>query len=137
MKAFRNPYILRWSFWVWISTCANVQVGNYIQVLWEEVLPSTGHSDEVSIYNGAVHGATTLAGALAVAAVGFVKVDWVRIGDVTTAAVSLVIGASLVWMSQTQTIWVAYIGTIFFGQITVRQGNSKCKKPSQLFSRVP
>ena len=34
-KAFRDTYILKWSFWVWMSTCANIQAGNYIQVLWE------------------------------------------------------------------------------------------------------
>ena len=108
-RAFQNRYILKWSFWVWVSTCANVQAGNYIQVLWEEVLPST-KDDDVSIYNGAVHGATTLAGALAVFAVGFVKLDWAKFGDLAVALVSVTVAAFLAWMSQTGTIWVAYAG---------------------------
>ena len=93
-----------------MSTCANVQAGNYIQVLWEEVLPSTKKDDDVSIYNGAVHGATTLAGALAVFAIGIVKLDWAKFGDLAVALVSVTVAVFLAWMSQTGTIWIAYAG---------------------------
>jgi len=44
-----------------------MQVGNYIQPLWEEI-ESFKDGD---IYNGAVEAATTLIGALVVLAVGF------------------------------------------------------------------
>ena len=43
-KSYTSLYIIKWSFWVIISTCINYQVGNYIQPLWEEIMPSTNSS---------------------------------------------------------------------------------------------
>ena len=42
--SYSSLYIIKWSFWVIISTCINYQVGNYIQPLWEEIMPSTNSS---------------------------------------------------------------------------------------------
>ena len=43
-QSYSSHYIIKWSFWVIISTCINYQVGNYIQPLWEEIMPSTNSS---------------------------------------------------------------------------------------------
>ena len=43
-QSYSSLYIIKWSFWVIISTCINYQVGNYIQPLWEEITPSTNSS---------------------------------------------------------------------------------------------
>jgi len=43
-QSYSSLYIIKWSFWVIISTCINYQVGNYIQPLWEEIMPSTNSS---------------------------------------------------------------------------------------------
>ena len=52
-QSYSSLYIIKWSFWVIISTCINYQVGNYIQPLWEEIMPSTNssRSDEESFVN--------------------------------------------------------------------------------------
>ena len=39
-KSYSNPYVVKWSIWVALATCGNFQIGNYIQSLWEDVLPS-------------------------------------------------------------------------------------------------
>ena len=44
IHSYSSLYIIKWSFWVIISTCINYQVGNYIQPLWEEIMPSTNSS---------------------------------------------------------------------------------------------
>lgn len=36
-QAYSQLYVVKWAFWVAISTCVNFQVGNYIQTLWEEI----------------------------------------------------------------------------------------------------
>ena len=51
LKAFKNPYVLKWSIWVWLSTCMNVQIGNYIQSLWEDILPSTEPHNDTSLFD--------------------------------------------------------------------------------------
>ena len=40
-SAYTQPYVVKWSVWVALSTCLYFQVGNYIQPLWEEILVST------------------------------------------------------------------------------------------------
>ena len=40
--------------------CGNLQVGNYIQPLWETIAPV--EENQHSIYNGAVEAVTTLVG---------------------------------------------------------------------------
>ena len=51
-KCYSSKYVLKWSFWVIISTCCNYQVGNYIQPLWEEIRPSTDSlSESTETYN--------------------------------------------------------------------------------------
>ena len=53
LQSYSSLYIIKWSFWVIISTCINYQVGNYIQPLWEEIMPSTNStgSDGESFVN--------------------------------------------------------------------------------------
>ena len=51
-KSYSSSYIIKWSFWIVISTCCNYQVGNYIQPLWEEIKPSTNESEYTVIGYG-------------------------------------------------------------------------------------
>ena len=57
---------------------------------------------------------TTLSGALTVLAVGFVNLKWEKFGNVAVTLVALIGGGLLIWMSQTDTIWVAYAGYVLF-----------------------
>ena len=60
----KNRYVLKWSIWWALGMCGNFQVGNYIQPLWETILPSVDerNKEDVHIYNGLVEAATTLTG---------------------------------------------------------------------------
>lgn len=55
--AYSNKYLLKWSVWWAFATCGNLQVGNYIQPLWESDLPVSGGDH---LYNGAVEATQTL-----------------------------------------------------------------------------
>lgn len=60
LQCYSSWTMLCWSVWWALSTCGYFQVINYVQGLWEMVLPS--HSTE--IYNGGVEAASTLLGKL-------------------------------------------------------------------------
>ena len=36
-KAYKNLYVIKWSFWFALATCGNFQIGNYIQSLWKDI----------------------------------------------------------------------------------------------------
>lgn len=40
-SAYTQPYVVKWSLWVALSTSIYYQVGNYIQPLWETILVSS------------------------------------------------------------------------------------------------
>ncbi|KAK8400864.1 hypothetical protein O3P69_002552 [Scylla paramamosain] len=67
--AYSNKYLLKWSVWWAFATCGNFQVGNYIQPLWEQVLPVEKGE---TLYNGAVEATQTLLSALSAFGVGYV-----------------------------------------------------------------
>ena len=108
IKSYSSIYVIKWSFWVIISTCVNYQVGNYIQPLWEEIQPST--ESDIEIYNGYIESGTALLGALAVFGIGFVSLDWSKYGDLCIVIISLVSGVILFFMGETGYIWFGYIG---------------------------
>ncbi len=58
--------------------------------------------------------ATTLTGAVVVLAVGFVRLDWSRLGDYAILVASLLGGSVLAAMGRTDQIWFAYAGYLFF-----------------------
>ena len=62
------------------------------------------------IYNGYVEAVTTLLGALAVSFIGFIKVDWVKVGDLAALLISIVSGVLLFVIARTENIWIGYIG---------------------------
>jgi thiamine transporter 2/3 len=106
--------VVKWSAWVALSTCLYYQVGNYIQPLWETILPTTG-DEEVEIYNGAVEAVATLTGALTVFLVGHLKgVKWVKYGDLAIFGVTTVGGSALFTLAYTNEIFVAYAGYVIF-----------------------
>ena len=36
-NAYKNHYVVKWSFWFALATCGNFQIGNYIQSLWIDI----------------------------------------------------------------------------------------------------
>ncbi|XP_074829917.1 thiamine transporter 1 isoform X2 [Natator depressus] len=89
---------------------AEPQVINYTQGLWEMVLPS----QSFEIYNGGVEAVSTLLGAVAVFAVGYIKVSWATWGEVALALFSLLIAAAVYVMDTVRNIWVCYVSYVIF-----------------------
>ncbi|KAL2087469.1 hypothetical protein ACEWY4_016297 [Coilia grayii] len=111
---FRQSYscstLVAWSVWWALSTCGYFQVVNYVQALWEKILPSK----EFHIYNGYVETISTLLGALAAFAVGYMKVSWEVWGELALCTFSVVIAASVYVMDTIMNIWVCYVSYVIF-----------------------
>ena len=95
------------------TAICNLQVGNYIQPLWETVMPVT-EAGEGHLYNGAVEALTTLTGAALSFALGYARLNWALVGEPALFVTSAVGGAVLVLMAGTEDIWVAYAGYAIF-----------------------
>ncbi|CAM5080270.1 unnamed protein product [Eretmochelys imbricata] len=110
LHCYSSRPMLCWSVWWAFSTCGYFQVINYTQGLWEMVLPS----QSFEIYNGGVEAVSTLLGAVAVFAVGYVKVSWAIWGEVALALFSLIIAAAVYVMDTVRNIWVCYVSYVIF-----------------------
>ncbi|XP_006887474.1 PREDICTED: thiamine transporter 1 [Elephantulus edwardii] len=102
--------LLSWSVWWALSTCGYFQVVNYIQGLWEQVMPFR----QAVIYNGGVEAVSTLLGAVAVFAVGYIKISWSTWGEMTLSLFSLLIAAAVYIMNTVGNIWVCYASYVVF-----------------------
>ncbi|XP_038205175.1 thiamine transporter 1 isoform X2 [Arvicola amphibius] len=102
--------LLCWSVWWALSTCGYFQVVNYAQGLWEEVMPS----QSAVIYNGGVEAVSTLLGASAVFAVGYIKISWSTWGEIMLFLCSLLIAAAVYTMDTVRNIWVCYASYVIF-----------------------
>lgn len=113
ISSFSNLYILKWSIWWALGTCGNFQVGNYIQPLWEEILPMS-NTTETELLNGGVEAVTTLTGAVLAFVLGFLHLNWSLLGEGVLSVISLLDAGVLYWMATTDDIWVAYSGYLVF-----------------------
>ncbi|KAI4900091.1 hypothetical protein NFI96_027151 [Prochilodus magdalenae] len=102
--------LLAWSGWWALSTCGYFQVVNYVQAVWEKILPSK----DFEIYNGYVETASTLLGALAAFGVGFVKVPWAVWGELALSIFSVVIAVAVYLIYRVKNIWVCYTSYVLF-----------------------
>ncbi|XP_055480672.1 thiamine transporter 1 [Psammomys obesus] len=114
--------LLCWSTWWALSTCGYFQVVNYTQGLWEKVMPF----EHANIYNGGVEAVSTLLGASAVFAVGYIKISWSTWGEMTLFLCSLLIAAAVYimdigtlehvnnWPKIMGNIWVCYSSYVIF-----------------------
>ncbi|XP_072539872.1 thiamine transporter 1 [Salminus brasiliensis] len=112
MQCYSSHTLLAWSVWWALSTCGYFQVVNYVQALWEKILPSKDHGFE--IYNGYVETLSTLLGALAAFGVGFVKVSWAVWGELALCIFSVVIAVAVYLMDTVRNIWVCYTSYVLF-----------------------
>ncbi|XP_053900305.1 thiamine transporter 1 isoform X2 [Malaclemys terrapin pileata] len=110
LQCYSSRPMLCWSVWWAFSTCGYFQVINYTQGLWEMVLPS----QRFEIYNGGVEAVSTLLGAVAVFAVGYIKVSWATWGEVALALFSFLIAAAVYVMDTVRNIWVCYASYVIF-----------------------
>ena len=90
-----------------------LQVGNFIQPLWEEIKP-VHSTDSTELFNGGVEAATTLAGAGLAFLLGFAKLNWSLLGEGTLSVISILDAIVLYLMANATNIWTAYIGYLIF-----------------------
>ncbi|XP_042315131.1 thiamine transporter 1 isoform X2 [Sceloporus undulatus] len=110
LQCYSSRTLLCWSVWWALSTCGYLQVVNYIQGLWEKVLPS----QSFEIYNGGVEATSTLLGAVAVFGAGHIKTSWATWGEIALAMFSLFIAAAVYIMDTVHNIWVCYTAYVLF-----------------------
>ncbi|OCT91659.1 hypothetical protein XELAEV_18014718mg [Xenopus laevis] len=113
LHCYSSRTLVCWSAWWALSTCGYCQVVNYAQGLWEQVAPSS-HSD---IYNGSVEAASTLLGAVAVFAVGYINTSWSTWGELLLAFFSVILTITVYIMDTIRNIWVCYVSYVFFRSI--------------------
>lgn len=58
-QTYSTRTVVVWSLWWVTASCGNLQIGSYIQNLWEAIAL---HKERTELYNGAVEAAGTLAG---------------------------------------------------------------------------
>lgn len=109
-ECYSSKHLFYWSLWWALSTAGFNQVLNYVQILWDYKAPSQNSF----IYNGAVEAIATFGGALAAFAVGYMKVNWDLLGEMTLAIFSVVNAGSLFLMHYTTNIWACYAGYLIF-----------------------
>ncbi|NWU70990.1 S19A1 protein, partial [Pterocles burchelli] len=69
----RQPQLRLWSLWWVFNSAGYYLMLYYVQILWNEIYPTTDHRQ---VYNGGVDAASTLLGAIASFAAGYVKISW-------------------------------------------------------------
>ncbi|ELK03592.1 Folate transporter 1 [Pteropus alecto] len=109
--SLRLPQLRLWSLWWVFNSAGYYLVVYYVHILWNAVNPTT---DTTKVYNGGADAASTLLGAIASFAAGFVKLRWALwaklvIGVVTAAQAGLVF-----LMYSTDSIWLCYAVFILF-----------------------
>ncbi|XP_067851843.1 thiamine transporter 2-like [Heptranchias perlo] len=107
---YSSRNLLYWSIWWAIATCGYYQIFNYVQVLWDHIVPSKNST----VYNGGVEAMTTLSGAITSFGVGYVKLDWAVWGELVLGIFSAVSSAALFVMDYTDNIWICYAGYMIF-----------------------
>ncbi|XP_068950839.1 thiamine transporter 1 isoform X1 [Petaurus breviceps papuanus] len=110
LLCYSSRPLLCWSVWWALSTCGYFQVVNYTQGLWEKVMPFRN----AAIYNGGVEAVSTLLGAVAVFAVGYIKISWSTWGEMTLSLFSFLIAAAVYVMDKVNNIWVCYSSYVVF-----------------------
>ncbi|XP_040842731.1 thiamine transporter 1 isoform X3 [Ochotona curzoniae] len=110
LVCYSSRPLLCWSVWWALSTCGYFQVVNYTQGLWEKVVSSR----HAAIYNGGVEAVSTLLGAVAVFAVGYIKISWSTWGEMALSLFSLLIAAAVYIMDSVGNIWVCYASYVVF-----------------------
>ncbi|ODM94650.1 Folate transporter 1 [Orchesella cincta] len=113
--AYGDGYVLKWSIWWAIASAGQYQVINYIQALWEQIREEGDEKE--TLYNGAVKAVHTFLSALLSFGIGYISISWEKWGECTLTIISVVQGLMLVWMSQTNSLIMAYLSYIIFRTI--------------------
>ena len=110
-KFYSNPSLLKWSVWWAFSMCGVLQVGNYVQSLWNRIASEAHESHE---YNGLVEALAQLCSALAALTISALKIRWNMWGEIMIGLLCLADSIMLLIASHSGTVWVAYLCHILY-----------------------
>ncbi|XP_032548687.1 reduced folate transporter [Chiroxiphia lanceolata] len=107
----RQPQLRLWSLW-WIFNSAGYYLMlYYAHILWNEISPTT---DNRRVYNGGVDAASTLLGAVASFAAGYVKIRWTLWSELVIGVVTAFQAGLLLLMNSNNNIWLCYVAYVLF-----------------------
>uniref|UniRef100_A0A915BQ93 Reduced folate carrier n=1 Tax=Parascaris univalens TaxID=6257 RepID=A0A915BQ93_PARUN len=104
-KIFKhNKVVLKWSLWWALTSCGIFQVYNYVQTLW-----ATMQKGDEDTKNGLTECANTLIAALISFFVQYMRINWIKRGELILFLTSSIAAILIFSLSQTTNIIVAYV----------------------------
>ncbi|NXJ13528.1 S19A1 protein, partial [Odontophorus gujanensis] len=100
-----------WSFWWIFNSAGYYLVLYYVQILWNDIYPAR---DNRRVYNGGVDAASTLLGAIASFAAGYLKIRWALWSALVIGVVTAIQAGLLLLMNVTGNIWLCYAAYVLF-----------------------
>ncbi|KFM10114.1 Folate transporter 1, partial [Aptenodytes forsteri] len=107
----RQPQLRLWSLWWVFNSAGYYLVLYYVHILWNEIYPTM---DNRQVYNGGVDAASTLLGAGASFAAGYVKIRWTLWSELVIGVVTAFQAGLLLLMNTTSNIWLCYATYVLF-----------------------
>ncbi|XP_065494378.1 reduced folate transporter [Caloenas nicobarica] len=107
----RQPQLRLWSLWWVFNSAGYYLMLYYVQILWNEIYPAM---DNRRVYNGGVDAASTLLGAIASFAAGYVKIRWTLWSELVIGVVTAFQAGLLLLMNTTANIWLCYTAFVLF-----------------------
>uniref|UniRef100_A0A8C0FK88 Solute carrier family 19 member 1 n=1 Tax=Bubo bubo TaxID=30461 RepID=A0A8C0FK88_BUBBB len=105
------PQLRLWSLWWVFNSAGYYLMLYYVQILWNEIYPAM---DNRQVYNGGVDAASTLLGAGASFAAGYVKIRWTLWSELVIGVVTAFQAGLLLLMNTTSNIWLCYAAYVLF-----------------------
>ncbi|CAN0126480.1 unnamed protein product [Bubo scandiacus] len=106
-----QPQLRLWSLWWVFNSAGYYLMLYYVQILWNEIYPAM---DNRQVYNGGVDAASTLLGAGASFAAGYVKIRWTLWSELVIGVVTAFQAGLLLLMNTTSNIWLCYAAYVLF-----------------------
>ncbi|NWJ06106.1 S19A1 protein, partial [Crypturellus undulatus] len=107
----KQPQLRLWSLWWIFNSAGYYLILYYVQILWDEISPAR---DNRRVYNGGVDAASTLLGAVASFAAGYLKIRWTLWSELVIGAVTAFQAGLLILMNTTSNIWLCYAAYVLF-----------------------
>ncbi|KAM7048706.1 reduced folate transporter isoform 2-T3 [Acridotheres tristis] len=107
----RQPQLRLWSLWWVFNSAGYYLMLYYAHILWNEISVTTNNHQ---VYNGGVDAASTLLGAVASFAAGYLKIRWTLWSELVIGVVTAFQAGLLLLMNSTTNIWLCYVAYILF-----------------------
>nr|XP_013795286.1 PREDICTED: folate transporter 1 isoform X2 [Apteryx mantelli mantelli] len=109
--ATKQPQLRLWSLWWVFNSAGYYLILYYVQILWNKIYPAR---EDRRVYNGGVDAASTLLGAVASFAAGYMKIRWTLWSELVIGAVTAFQAGLLLLMNTTTNIWLCYAAYVLF-----------------------